>query len=117
MNRPDDDQPHERRKKVLGLARFANAHIKIHGLGEFQPRAMPATEPSPFVQPITPLLEWTYEAFGAERMMWGSDYPPVSGREGYRSSLRMPMEQLAAKSEGDRASIFGGTALEVFPLR
>src|SRR5947207_2227210 len=65
---PDDDQQQALRQRVFGLARFPNAHIKIHGLGEFQPRAMPATEPSPFVQPIAPLLEWTYEAFGASRM-------------------------------------------------
>ncbi len=117
LNRPDDDQQHALRKRVLGLARFPNAHIKIHGLGEFQPRAMPATGPWPFVQPIVPLLDWTYEAFGASRMMWGSDYPPVSSREGYRNSLRLPMEQLASKSEAERAEVFGGTALRVFPLR
>jgi predicted TIM-barrel fold metal-dependent hydrolase len=50
-------------------------------------------------------------------MMWGSDHPPVSSREGYRNALRMPMEQLAAKSEAERADIFGGTALRVFPVR
>jgi L-fuconolactonase len=117
VSRPDDDQGHELRRRVLGLARLPNAYIKIHGLGEFQPRATPATEPSPFVQPIAPLLEWTCEAFGAERMMWGSDYPPVSGREGYHNALRMPMAELAGRSEAERAEIFGGTALRVFPLR
>jgi L-fuconolactonase len=117
INRPDDDQGHEVRRRVLGLSRLPNAHIKIHGLGEFQPRALPATEPSPFVQPIAPLLEWTYAAFGPGRMMWGSDYPPVSSREGYRNALRMPMEQLAATSEAEREQIFGRTALNVFPIR
>ena len=39
LNRPDDDGQHALRRRVLGLARFPNAHIKIHGLGEFQPRA------------------------------------------------------------------------------
>jgi L-fuconolactonase len=117
LNRPDDDEAHALRRRVFGLSRLPNAYIKIHGLGEFQPRAMPATEPSPFVQPIAPLLEWAYESFGAGRMMWGSDYPPVSGREGYGNSLRGPIAQLAAKSEADRAEIFGGTALKVFPMR
>ena len=45
-------------------------------------------------------------------MMRGSDYPLVSGREGYGNSLRGPIAQLAAKSEADRGEIFGGTALE-----
>jgi predicted TIM-barrel fold metal-dependent hydrolase len=114
---PDDDQQQALRRRIFGLARFPHAHIKMHGLGEFQPRAMPATEPSPFVQPISSLLEAACEAFGASRVMWGSDYPPVSGREGYRNALRTTMERLATKSEADRGEIFGGTALKVFPIR
>jgi L-fuconolactonase len=50
-------------------------------------------------------------------MMWGSDYPPVSGREGYHLALNLTMEQLASKSDADRAAIFGGTALATFPVR
>jgi L-fuconolactonase len=55
-----------------------------------------------------------YEAFGPGRMMWGSDYPPVSGREGYRNALQLTMERLQSKSEGDRRLIFGEVALKVF---
>ena len=72
---------------MFDLARFPNAYVKIHGLGEFSQRAMPPTEPFPFVEPIAPLIEMAYEAFGASRMMWGSDYPPVSMREGYGNAL------------------------------
>ena len=50
-------------------------------------------------------------------MMWGSDYPPVSGREGYHLALTLTLEQFAGKSEGDRAAIFGQTALATFPVR
>jgi L-fuconolactonase len=50
-------------------------------------------------------------------MMWGSDYPPVSGREGYGNALHLTMEQLATKGQADRDQIFGGTALKVFPVR
>ena len=117
INRPDDDTQHELRRAVFGLSRFPNAHIKIHGLGEFQRRAMPATDPFPFVTPVAPALEWAYDAFGPNRMMWGSDFPPVSSREGYANALRLPMEQLAGKSQADRDAIFGGTALRVFPVR
>jgi L-fuconolactonase len=115
VNHPDgEDDPYEIRHKVFGLARFPNAYIKIHGLGEFATRAMPVVEPFPFVQPIPPLLDLAYEAFGPSRMMWGSDFPPVSGREGYRNALRFTMDQFADKSEADRALIFGGVATQVF---
>jgi L-fuconolactonase len=78
---------------------------------------MPVAEPFPFETPIPPLLELAYVAFGPDRMMWGSDFPPVSGREGYANALRFTLDQLAARSEADRARIFGGTALAVFPIR
>ncbi len=117
VNHPVDAAQEELRQTVFGLARFPNVYIKIHGLGEFCRRALPVTEPFPFERPIPPLLDQACDAFGPTRVMWGSDYPPVSGREGYRLALRLTMEQLATRSEADRAAIFGGTALAVFPIR
>lgn len=118
INRPDETDPQNAiRRRVFGLSRFPNAYIKIPGLGEFCKRALPVVEPFPFIKPIPPLIEEAYRSFGPDRMMWGSDYPPVSSREGYANSLRLPMEQLADKSEQDRAKIFGETALKVFPVR
>ena len=70
------------RRRALGLARFPHVFIKVPGLGEFCRRSMPVTEPFPFVLPVPPLLDLAFGAFGPGRMMWGSDYPPVSGREG-----------------------------------
>jgi L-fuconolactonase len=117
VNAPDgEDSPFPGRRTVFDLARFPNAYIKIHGLGEFARRAMPVREPFPFVQPIPPLLDLAYEAFGADRMMWGSDYPPVSAREGYGNALRFTMERFADKPDEERASIFGGVAGRLFGL-
>jgi L-fuconolactonase len=102
--------------ELLALARFPNLYVKIPGLGEFCQRAMPVREPFMFVEPIPPLLPRFYEAFGARRLMWGSDFPPVAGREGYGNALHLPMAQLEAIPAADREAIFGGTALEVFPV-
>ncbi len=116
-NKPDgENEPYPRRRSVFDLARYPNAYIKIHGLGEFSRRAMPVHEPFPFVEPIPPLLTLAYEAFGASRMMWGSDYPPVSMREGYGNALRFTMERFADKSDDEQASIFGGVAGRLFGL-
>ena len=65
-------------------------------------------------------LVQVYQAFGARRMMWGSDFPPVSGREGYQNALRFPQAEFVVMpgvSDEDREWIFGRTALSVFPLR
>lgn len=117
-NRPDANESERlARLKSFGLARYPNVYIKVHGLGEFCHRALPVTEPFPFEQPIPPLLDQAYEAFGPQRMMWGSDFPPVSGREGYRNALQLTMEQFASRSREARGLIFGRVALSVFPLR
>lgn len=113
-NHPVDEGQEAFRPTVFALARFRNLHIKIHGLGEFCRRAMPPTEPFPFERPIPPTLEQAYRAFGADRMMWGSDFPPVAVREGYRNALRLTMERLADLPEGERDRTFGGTAEAVF---
>jgi L-fuconolactonase len=118
VNHPVSDlSAEEARRKVFGLARYPNTSIKIHGLGEFSRRALPVKEPFPFVEPIPDLLEEVYRAFGPTRMMWGSDFPPVSSREGYRNALRWPMERLANKGQAAIDEIFGGTALKTFPVR
>ncbi|MHB9090554.1 MAG: amidohydrolase family protein, partial [Chloroflexota bacterium] len=92
FNLPDDEKnPYPVRRKVFALAKYPNVYLKIHGLGEFTPRTVPFAEPRPFGPQIPPLQQMAYEAFGADRIMWGSDFPPVAGREGYRNALRLPM--------------------------
>ena len=54
------------------------------------------------------------EAFGPQRVMWGSDFPPVSSREGYHRSLQFPLDYFSDLSEGEREWIFGRTALSVW---
>ena len=117
VNRPDGDEADVVRQKVFDLSRFPNTYIKLPGLGEFVKRAMPVEQPFPFVRPIPSSIDRAIAAFGANRVMWGSDYPPVSSREGYANALRFPMEQLAGRSEAERNAIFGDTALSVFQIR
>ena len=114
-NRADDEMANQLRRRVFGLSRYPNTYVKIHGLGEFCRRAMPVPPGGfPFEQPIPSTLEMAYGAFGAGRMMWGSDYPPVSSREGYRLALRLPMAALEDKTDDERSLIFGQVALTVF---
>ena len=115
VNNPREESPESRPvAKVFGLSRYPNAYVKVPGLGEFATRAMPVKEPFPFVEPIPSLLELAYDAFGPTRMMWGSDYPPVSAREGYANALKFPLERFANKPEVERSQIFGEVAWSVF---
>ncbi len=94
---------------IAALARHENLTIKLPGFGEF------CHLPCPF-ENVPPLAELTLEAFGARRMMWGSDWPPVSSREGFDNSLTFPLSYLSDLSDDERAWIFGKTARKVWNL-
>ena len=100
-------------RKVLALSRYPNAYMKIPGLGEFCQRPMPFVQPFPFGE-IPPLIEMAVEAFGANRLMWGSDFPPSASREGYHNALQWPMERVKYASEADRDWVFGNTAATIW---
>lgn len=104
------------RLRAFELARFPNVSLKLPGLGEFCSRAMPPTSPYPFVDRAPAALDAAYTAFGPDRLLWGSDYPPVSGREGYGNALHWPRTLLAEKGEAALARIFGGNAAAIFRL-
>jgi L-fuconolactonase len=104
-------------KAAFALSRYPNTYIMIGGLGEFSRRSTPLTRPLPFAQPIPPVLDMAYDAFGAQRMMWGSDFPASAPREGYYHSLLWTMDYLSTKSIQEREWIFGGTGRTVFPVK
>lgn len=105
----------EDRQQTWGLAkRFPNLLIKLPGLSAFAERDLPYTSDYPFKTPIPPFIEQVYELWGPERILWGSDYPPVSSREGYAAALRYPREELAEKPVSAQRLIFGGNADRVF---
>jgi L-fuconolactonase len=49
--------------------------------------------------------------------MWGSDFPPVAGREGYANALQLCQHQFADRPAAHQAAIFGGVASTVFARR
>ena len=110
----DTKPPYNKYRKVLALAHYPNTFMKVPGFGEMCPRPMPLRKPFPF-ENVPPLIELAIEAFGARRLMWGSNFPPVAGRgEGYRNALRLPMEHVQFKSEAEKEWIFGKTATTLF---
>lgn len=104
------------RRKVFELARYPGVHMKFHGLGEFCPRKDSPFAAFPFTEPIPPYLEWAYDAFGPKRLVWGSDFPNVSSREGYENSLKLPRHHFAHLDRGEIDDMFGGNARRLFPL-
>ncbi|MFC2004023.1 amidohydrolase family protein [Chloroflexota bacterium] len=101
-------------EKVLALAKYPNIYIKLPGFGELLIKPMPSRS-VPFSEPPR-VVRMAYEAFGRERMMWGSNFPPCSQAEGYTNTLRIPMEKTPFFSEEDKEWIFGKAALSVWKM-
>lgn len=105
----------ELRYTVLRLARFDNVSLKVPGFGELVPRDATALQGGrTFGGAAAALLESAIAAFGANRLMWGSDFPVVSSREGYGNALAQVRECLLDHSAPVRDAMLGGTARRVF---
>jgi L-fuconolactonase len=104
------------RRRVLELAELPNIYLKVPGLGELSPRRALLPGVGPAVEPRPEILLDALEHFGADRLLWGSDFPVVCSREGYANSLSWVAGALAHVSPGEQAQIFGGTARRVFRL-
>ena len=115
---PDKDErpPYHAFQKVLKLAEFSNVSLKVGGLGEICHRPYPFRQPMPF-EYVPPFIRMAYEAFGTDRLMWGSDFPPVGFREGYGNSFRFLLTHLSFCRDEELESIFGKTAASVFGFK
>jgi L-fuconolactonase len=105
------------RRSVFRLARYPNVFLKLPGLGELLPRKpqLPS-DGLPLDLSGKAILAEALRAFGAHRLMWGSDFPVVSSREGYANALRWCQAAFPDASDADRAAMFGGTARTVYRL-
>ena len=105
------------RKAILSLSRFPNVHMKFHGLGELSNRIIPVSAENIFAVEGIGVLKDAIKAFSPFRMMWGSDFPPVSNREGYSNALNLPKKYLAYLSQKEINQLFSLTARKVFNLQ
>jgi len=88
-------------EELLALARLPNVAVKASSIPCY------TNDPYPFSR-LTPFLQRTFEAFGADRIMWGSDVTrlPCS----YLECLDHFRRELPFLSDDDRARVLGGTA-------
>ncbi|WP_322045403.1 amidohydrolase family protein [Paraburkholderia sp. J67] len=106
------------RQEVFRLARFPNVMVKLPGLGELMPRAATALrDGEAFGGQSHPLVAQALAAFGAHRVMWGSDFPVVSAREGYGNALKLARASLAGQPANVQDAVFCRNALRVFGAR
>jgi predicted TIM-barrel fold metal-dependent hydrolase len=103
------DQPAEL-DKLLGLARYPRVYVKLSHLWSLSREPYPYRDTHAQVRKL-------YDAFGPERLMWGSDWPLVERYCGYGRALALYRAEIEFLSEEDRRWILGRTALRLWPFR
>lgn len=91
-----------------GLRRFADlprSFCKLSGFGMF--------EPGWTRESIAPLVETVLDTFGADRTMWGSNFPVEKLARLYRPALEAVWSLVPAES---RPAVFAGTAKRFYRL-
>ncbi|MGW3956504.1 amidohydrolase family protein [Streptomyces sp. NPDC004752] len=96
-------------EEVLACAAQPSIHLKWSGFHYATPH--PWDFPHQAARPQTARL---LEAFGADRLMWGSDHPASIGRTTYRQSLEMARTYTPPMDDDSRSKILGRTAARVF---
>ncbi len=65
---------------------------------------------------LRPYVDHVLDRFGAERVMWGSDWPVVEMAGGYARWRETSMSLLRDLSEDERGAVLGGTAARFYRL-
>jgi L-fuconolactonase len=98
--------------RLRELAAAPNVTAKLSGL------VTEATWGGWTVADLRPYAAVAVEAFGADRLMYGSDWPVcLLAATGYRQVLSAAEELTAGLSAAERAAVFGRTARRVYRLR
>jgi L-fuconolactonase len=58
-----------------------------------------------------------FDLFGAERLVWGSDWPVLTLAGSYSGWFAQAREAIAAKQESAVAAVMGGNALRLYRPR
>jgi L-fuconolactonase len=66
---------------------------------------------------LKPYLDVVFEAFGADRLMFGSDWPVCLVAASYRQVKHLIEDYVKGYSQADKDKIFGGTAARFYGLK
>ncbi len=93
---------------LLKLAEHVNVYVKVSAFYKFGDKVAPYEDVEPWIQPV-------YDAFGPDRLMWGSDCPyQLQNNNNYADSVALIRDQLDFLSSSDRVAILRDTAERVF---
>jgi predicted TIM-barrel fold metal-dependent hydrolase len=108
LGHPDVTQPLTW-QPILRLAERPLVHIKLSDLPHLSRQGYPFRDVFPFVAEA-------FSAFGAQRMMWASNFPHILRQGGYTAALALVGAALPQANDDDVRWITGGVASRLWQL-
>jgi predicted TIM-barrel fold metal-dependent hydrolase len=110
------------KKSIADIATCRNVVVKLGGLGmrllghDFHERATPPSSEQ-LSEAWRPWIETCIDAFGPDRAMFESNFPPDKGQCSYQAIFNAFKRLSAQYSEADKTALFSGTAAKVYRLQ
>jgi L-fuconolactonase len=95
--------------EFAGVAAYPNVYAKVSGLNTVAPEDWSADDLLPFVSVAV-------DAFGPDRLMFGSDWPVCLMADDYIRVFAETMRVLDGVPDAARDAVLGGTAVDVYGL-
>lgn len=93
------------------LAKFPNVFCKVSGL------VTEASWNSWNYSDLKPYLDVVFNAFGVERILYGSDWPVCLLSANYQQQLHIFEEYISSYSSEDQLEVMGGNAIKFYNLK
>lgn len=100
--RPHVSVPPRTHEITLRMSSSANVFVQFGGQYQF------SHEPHPHLD-VRPMTQEIFDAYGAERMLWMTDWPWIERSPGYTECLKLVDQHLPKISTAERSMIMGGT--------
>lgn len=94
---------------MRALGRYRNVSCKFSALPNSAPPGADASVLRPYSTAVL-------EAFGPERLLWASDWPPLLRASDYLTWRETSLALLAGLGEGERAAVLGDNAVRIYRL-
>jgi predicted TIM-barrel fold metal-dependent hydrolase len=102
------DRPDELRK-LLALARFPRVYVKISHAWSLSKQTYPYADAMAQIRRLR-------DGFGADRLMWGTDWPVSLKDLSYAQAVALYRDYLGWMTERERAWVLHGTVQRVWPF-
>lgn len=95
---------------IHSLARNSSASCKLSGL-------LTQLSPAQSRELVRPYAQQVLDSFGADRVMWGSDWPVLNLASDYATWFALTRSMLAALTAAEVAAVLGNNAMRFYSLK